>query len=252
MSRRLFAHLAALRYQIRRIEQATVLGTAALVPCTVILLMTSGTGWSSVVLLLVLAGYVWRKIGRIMQARRTTKHLRLEEQFVRHRPAPQHMLTCTRRPNHLWTHSLTLKGLKALLADPPARRLPVEDKRRYVRRHYLRAFAPLWPSSLPVDLLWFAALGLLWLWFVPEALLQAPSPGVLAGAGLLLVILVAEIIQLVLQSDLRGGFDHLATLFSDWTLAQPFEETLHTVREKTYRHTAVYRSPAPALSALLS
>lgn len=253
MSRRIFAHLATLRYQVRRIEQATVLGTVALVPCTALLLMTSGTRWPSLVLLLlVLAGYLRRKISRIKRARQTLKQLRLEERFVRHRPAPQQVLTCTRRLNHLWTHSLTLKGMKALLAHPPARRLPIEDKRRYVRRHYIRAFTPLWPSSFPVDLLLFAALGLFWLWFVPEALLQAPSPGVLAGAGLLLVILVAEIIQTVLQADLRDGFDHLATLFSDWTLAQPFEETLHTNREKTYRHTALYRSNTPALSALLS
>ncbi len=252
MSHRIFAHLAALRYQIRRIEQATVLGTVALAPCTALLLTTSSTRWSSLVLLLVLAGYLRRKISRITRARQAVKQLRFEEQFVRHRPAPKHMLTCTRRPNHLWTRSLTLKGLKALLAHPPARRLPLEDKRRYVRHHYIRAFTPLWPPSTPVDLLWFAALGLLWFWFVPEALLQAPSLGVLAGAGLLLVILVAEIIQVVLQADLRGGFEHLATLLSDWTLAQPLEETLHTIREKTYRHTALYRSNTPALTALLS
>ena len=221
MSRRIVAHLAALRYQIRRIEQATVLGTVALVPCAVILLTTLGPSWSSLVLFLVLVGYAQRKMGRMAQARRTVKQLRLEEQFVRHRPASRHMLTCTRRPTHLWTHSLTLKGLKALLAHPPARRLPVEDKQRYVQRHYLRAFTPLRPSLLPVDLLWLSALGLLWLWFAPAALLQAPPPEVLAGAGLLLIILVAEIVQIVLQADLRSGFEHLASLVSEWTLAQP-------------------------------
>ena len=55
----------------------------------------------------------------------------------------------------------------------------------------------------------------------------------------------------MLQADLRGGFEHLATLLSDWTLAQ-LEETLHTIREKTYRHTALYRSNTPALTVLLS
>ncbi|MCH8960467.1 MAG: hypothetical protein IH820_03890 [Bacteroidetes bacterium] len=250
MSRRIFAHLAALRHQIRRIEQATIVGTVALVPCAAILMMTSGMHWSSLVLLLVLVGYLRRKVGQIVRARQAVKQLRLEEQFVRHCPAPKHVLTCTRRPNHLWTRSLTLKGSQALLAHPPAPRLPLEDQRRYVRHHYIRAFTPLWPPSTPVDLLWFAALGLFWFWFVPEALLQAPSLGVLACAGLLLVILVAEIIQVVLQADLRGGFEHLATLLSDWTLAQPLE--LHTIREKTYRHTALYRANTPALTAHLS
>ncbi len=99
-------------------------------------------------------------------------------------------------------------------------------------------------------MLWFSALGLFWLWVVPEALLQAPSSGVLAGVGLLLVILGAEALQIVLQADLRGGFEHLATLLSDWTLAQPF--TLHMVREKPYRHTSLYRSSTPSLTALLS
>lgn len=250
MSHRIFAHLATLRYQIRRIEQATVLGTVALASGTALLLTTSSTRWSSLVLLLVLAGYLRRKISQITRTRQAVKQLRLEEQFVRHCPAPEHMLTCTRRSNHLWTRSLTLKGLKALLAHPPARQLPLEDQRRYVRHHYIRAFTPLGPPSILVDLLWFAALGLLLLWFVPEAPLQASSPGVLAGAGLLLVILVAEIIQVVLQADLRGGFEHLATLLSDWTLAQPLE--LHTFREKTYRHTALYRANTPALTAHLS
>ena len=250
MSRRIVAHLAALRHQIRRIEQATIVGTVALVPCAAILMMTSGMHWSSLVLLLVLVGYLRRKVGQIVRARRAVKQLRLEEQFVRHRPAPKHVLTCTRRPNHLWAQSLTLKGLKALFANPPARRLPVEDKQRYIRRHYIRSFNPLWPSRIPVDLLWFSALGLFWLWVVPEALLQAPSSGVLAGVGLLLVILGAEALQIVLQADLRGGFEHLATLLSDWTLAQPF--TLHMVREKPYRHTSLYRSSTPSLTALLS
>ncbi len=250
MSHRICTHLAALRYQIRRIEQATVLGTLALVPCTVLLLTTSSTRWSSLVLLLVLAGYLWRKISQITRTRQAVKQLRLEEQFVRHCPAPEHVLTCIRRPTHLWRRSLTLKGLKALLAHPPARRLPLEDQRRYVRYHYIRAFTPLWSRFILVDLLLLAAVGLLWLWFVPEALLQAPSLEVLAGAGLLLVILVAEIIQVVLQADLRGGFEHLATLLSDWTLAQPLEEIL--LREKTYRHTALYRAKTPALTSLLS
>ncbi len=53
MSRRIFAHLAALRHQIRRIEQATIVGTVALVPCAAILLMTSGMHGSSLVLVLV-------------------------------------------------------------------------------------------------------------------------------------------------------------------------------------------------------
>ena len=250
MSRPIFAHLATLRYQIRRIEQATVLETVALVLCTALLLTTSSMRWSSLVLLLVLAGYLRRKISQIARARQAVKQLRLEEQFVRHCPAPEHVLTCTRRPNHLWIRSLTLKGLKALLAHPPARRLPLEDQRRYIRHHYIRALTPLWPPSILVDLLWFAAVGLLLLSFVPEAPLQTPSWGVLAGAGLLLVILVAEIIQVVLQADLQGGFEHLATLLSDWTLSQPLEETL--LREKTYRHTALYRSNTPALTALLS
>lgn len=252
MTRRIVAHLAALRYQLRRIEQTTVLGTVALAPCAVILLITPGATWPSLALLLVLLGYLRRKIGRITRARKAIKQLRLEEQFVRYCPVPKHLLTCTRRPNHLWTHSLALKSLKTLLANPPTRRLPVEDKHDYVRRHYVRSFHSLSPSPIPVDLLWFSALGLLWLWILPETLLQAPSPDVLTGAGLLLVILVAEIIQVVLQADLRGGFEHLATLLSDWTLAEPLEETLHTVREQSYRHTSLYRSSTSSLTALSS
>jgi len=249
-SRRIFAHLAALRHQIRCIEQATVLGTVALVPCAAILMMTSGMQGSSLVLMLVLVGYLQRKIGQVVRARRAVKQLRLEEQFVRHLPAPTQVLTCMHRPDHLWAHSLTLKALKALFANPPVPRLSVEDKPRFVRRHYIRSFTPLWPSRIPVDLLWFSALGLFWLWVVPEALLQAPSSDVLASAGLLLIILGAEALQIVLQADLRGGLEHLATLLSDWTLAQDFP--LDMVREKPYRHTSLYRSPPPSLTALLS
>ena len=252
MSRRLFAHLAALRYQIRRVERAAVLGTVALIPCAVLLLTTLDANWMRLVLFFVLAGYLWRKGRQILRARRTVKQLRLEEQFVRHRPASTHLLTCTRRPNHLWTHSLTLKGLKAMLENPPPRRFSVKDQQHLVRRHYLRSFAPLWPSPFPVDLLWLAAVGLLWLWLIPDAYLQAPAPTVLAGAGLLLLILVGEIIQVVLQADLRGGFTHLTSLLSEWTLVQPFEETLQTVREKPYRHTSLYRASIPALTPLLS
>ncbi len=242
MSRHLFAHVAAMRHQIRRIRRATALGTAAMLPCAVILLATTPATWVILLLIPALAGYLQRKVRRILWARRVLKQLRLEEQFVRHSPTPEHVLTCMRRTNHLWTQSLTLKGLKTLAADQPALSLPNSTKQARIHQHYTRSFIPLRPARLPADLIWLTTVGLLWLWFVPEALL-APMPAlVFAGMTLLLLILTAEVIQAILGADLRDSFSPFATLLSTWTLAHDFETAFATTREKPYRHTALYRS----------
>ncbi len=231
-----------MRHQIRRIQRATVLGTAAMLPCAAILLATSEAGWLILLLVLTLAGYVQHKVRRVFWARRAVKQLGLEKQFVRHSPTPEHVLTCMRRYNHLWTQSLTLKGLKALAEDQPAPSLPDHAKQAHIHRHYTRSFKPLHPARLPADLIWFAAAGLLWLWFVPEALLSDMPALVFTGMALLLLILTAEVIQAILGADLRDSFAHFATLLSVWTLAHDFETAFESVHQKPYRHTTLYRS----------
>lgn len=241
MSRPLFAHIAALRRQIRRIQGAALFGAVAMLPCAVILLTTAEAGWLPLVLLLVLGGYLQRKVRRVLWARHAVKQLRLEEQFVRHGPAPEDVLTCMRRYNHLWTQSLTLKGLKGLRKNHPAASLPAPARQARVGQHYTQAFESLRPSRVPADLIWLAAVGLLWLWFAPEALLQTMTPPVFVGLALLLVILVAEAVQAILCADVRDGIAHVADLLSTWTLTPAFE-TLFAVHAKPYRHTALYRS----------
>ena len=240
MSRHLFAHIAAMRHQVRRIRRATVLGTAAIVPCAVIVVATVESGWMVLLLLLALVGYGQRKVRRILWTQRTLKQLRLEEQFVRHRPTPDHVLTCMRRYNHLWTPCLTLKGLKALAQDTPPRQ--TEARQAHIQKHYIRAFKPLHPTHLPADLIWLATSGLLWLWLVPEALLAAMPALVFGGLAVLLLLLTADVIQVILNTDLRDGFEHFATLLGVWTRAHALDSVFDTTHNKPYRHTALYRS----------
>ncbi len=245
MSHALSTHVVALRRQIRRLQRVVASGTLATLGASAALLTTPRAGWMSFVLLLALAGYLQRKVRQVIRAHRAVKQLRLEEQFVRHGPAPAEVLTCVRRRNHLWTQSLTLKALKELLSPSP--RVLNGDTRRQVRRQYRRSFGALRPARVPVDLLWFC--GLLGGWFVavPEALFQQPPPALLLGAALLLPVLLAEVLQAVLQADLRDGFDDFTALLSDWTMAREFEATLQAARRKHYRHTPLYRVVAPAL-----
>ena len=255
MSRHLFAHTAALRHQARRIRRAAVFGLAAMLPCAVILLATTEARWLSLVLALILAGYTHRKLRQAFWAHRTAKQFRLEEQFVRHGPTPEQVLTCTRRYDHLWAQSLTLKGLKALAEHTPASALPTEAKQALIARHYTRPFKTLRPSPRPTALIWFAALTLGWLWFVPDPLLHDMPPLVFAGLALLLFILVAEVVQQILHADLRDGLDHLLTLLSAWTHTQAFDTVFETIPQKPYRHTALYRSwifPRPSRVAVES
>lgn len=242
MSRPLFAHVAAMRHQIRRIRRTTVLGTVAMLPCAALLLATTPANWLILPLVLALAGYLQRKVRRVFWARRALKQLRLEEQFLRHSPKTAHVLTCLRRYNHLWTQSLTLKSLKALAKDRPSPALPTSTKQAHIYWHFTRSFKPLRPAHLPADLVWFIAVGLLWLWFVPEAVLSIMPAPVFAGLALLLLILTAEVIQFILSADLRDSFIPFATLLSAWTLTHDYETAFETVDEKPYRHTALYRS----------
>ena len=241
-----------MRHQVRRIRRTALFGLTAMFPCAALLLATTEARWLSLMLALILAGYLHRKLRQVFWARRTVKQLRLEEQFIRHGPTPEQVLTCTRRYDHLWTHSLTLRGLKALVEHKPASPLAAEAKQAHIHRQYARTFKRLRPSSLPTALIWFAALGLCWLWFVPDALLQDMPPPVFAGLILLLLILVAEVVQQILRSDLREGLDYFLTLLSAWTHTQAFDTAFDTVSEKPYRHTALYRSwvfPRPSSRA---
>lgn len=95
---------------------------------------------------------------------------------------------------------------------------------------------------MPLDLLWLTVLLLLWLGSVPESLLRVAASPVLAGAGLLLIVLAAEVIRFVLCFDLRAGLHQFMTLLSDWTLASPFDELLRAGNTKRYRHRPLYRS----------
>ena len=242
MSRHLFAHTAALHHQVRRIRRAALLSLTAMLPCAAILLATTEAHWLSIVLALILMGYTHRKLRQVFWARRTVKQLRLEEQFVRHGPTPEQVLPCTRRYDHLWTRSLTLKGLKMMIERSSGSSLPAETSNSPIDAHFTGAFKTLRPSPWPGALIWFAALALGWLWLVPDALLQDMPPHVFAGLALLLLILVAEVVQQILRADLRDGLDHFLTLLGAWIQTRAFDTAFGTLREKPYRHTALYRS----------
>jgi len=201
-------------------------------------------------LLLMLVGYLAAKVRRLLRTRKDTKQLRLEEQFVRHGPAPKHVRTCVCRRSHLWTRSLTLKGLKVLYKEAPRNQVSHEELPGHVRACFLRTFDGLRPPPLPVDLIWLSMLGLFWLWVVPESIRPVTSPLTFLSVSLLLGMLVAEVIQAILYADLRSAFDHFADLLRDWTLVRPFDEVFRPVDQKSYRHVLLYRSAMPALSAL--
>ena len=213
-----------------------------MLPCAAILLATTEARWLALVLALILIGYTHRKLRQVFWARRAVKQLRLEEQFLRHGPTPEQVLTCTRRYDHLWTQSLTLKGLKTLFERPQGASLPGSTPQNPLDDPYTRAFKTLRPSPWPGALIWFAALSLGWLWVVPDALLHDMPPLIFTGLTLLLLILVAEVVQQILCADLSDGFDHFLTLLNAWAHTHAFDTAFDTVREKPYRHTALYRS----------
>lgn len=250
MSRRMLAHIAALRHQVRRIQRTALFGVVTIVPCAVLLLSTTQIGWLSLVLLFLTAGYVQRKIRRLLWARRSLQQLRLEDQFVRHSPTSVHIRTCTRRFNHLWKNSLTLNGLKTILKDKPSDTSPSEVKHQHIRQHFMRSYEALRPARLPADLIWFTTLGLLWIGLVPATLTHTMTPPMFLGTTLLFLILVAEVLQAILSSDFRGGLGHFVTLLSEWTLIHAFKDLFGATRDKPYRHTRLYHTSFPSLTGL--
>lgn len=234
----LAVHITALLRQGRRIQRAVLGGLLALLACAVLLLTTAASGGGAVLLGLVLLGYAGHKGYRLYGIQQTIKQLRLEKQFLEHGPSPEEMVTCLRRTNHLWTKSLTLKGLNALFTHPPHG--PARPER--LAAQYRRCFQRIFPARLPLDLLFFTAALLLWLWSASDLLQQPMSAVLVVGIGLLLLLLVAETIQAVLHGDLRDGLTQFTTLLSRWTLEQHLDEVFEEARQKPYRHTTVYRT----------
>jgi hypothetical protein len=234
----LATHITALLRQVRRIQRAVLGGLLALLACSVLLLTTAASSGGAVLLGLVLLGYAGHKGYHLYRLRQTMKQLRLEKQFLAHGPAPEEIVTCLRRSNHLWTKSLTLKGLNVLFTHPPHG--PARPER--LAAQYRRCFQRIFPARLPIDLLCFTAVLLLWLWSAPGLFQQPTSATFVVGIGLLLLLLVAETIQAVLHGDLRDGLTQFTTLLSGWTLDQHLDEVFQEARQKPYRHTAVYRT----------
>ena len=189
--------------------------------------------------------YLLRKLRGERWARHTLRQLRLEEQFVRHGPTPEDVLTCIRRRTHLWRNSLALQGLRRLLKTPPAASLAPAARHTAVRATYDRCFRRITPGRVPVDLLGFVALAAFWLWSVPEALLQAPSLLVVGGGLLWLLALGAEVVQAILRADVRAGFHTFTGLLGSWTLARQFGTLVEAARRKPYRHVPLYHAHAP-------
>ncbi len=242
MSRPLFAHIAALRHQVKRIRRATVFSIALLLPGAALLLTTTANTLLALALVAALGGYLLCKVRRTLWTYRIVNQLRLEEQFVRHSPSREHIQTCLRRFDHLWTNSLTLKGLRALMEHPPLPKQQRDAFQEIAHRHFSRALSSLRPSPVPFGLLWLASLSLLWVGFSSSSLLEDTALPAFLALTLLLVLLLNEVTQEILCADLRDGFSHWATLLSTWTQALALDELIAAQHEKPYRHTPLYRS----------
>jgi len=234
----LATHITALLRQLRRTQRAVLGGLLALLACSVLLLTTAASSGGGVLLGLVLLGYAGHKGYHLYWIRQTMKQLRLEKQFVEHGPCPEEIVMCLRRKNHLWTKSLTLKGLNTLFTHPPHG--PAQPER--LSAQYRRCFQRIFPLRLPIDLLLFTTVLLLWLWAAAGLAQQPTLATFVVSIGLLLLLLVAETIQAVLHGDLRDGLTQFTTMLSAWTLDQHLDEVFQEARQKPYRHTSVYRS----------
>lgn len=242
--------VAAMRRQLGRLRRVALVSAGAGLAGTVLLLPTLPAPWMLAAMAVLVMLFLVRKLHQERWARRAIKQLRLEEQFIQHGPLPEEVLTCVRRRHHLWTQSLTLRSLENLLAAPPSALLRPSVREAKAGAAFRKGFKAIRPARLPLDVLLFMMLTAFWLFAVPEALLATPSAGVLLGVLAWVPALAAEIILLVLLSDLRGGFATLTHHLGAWTLARQFDALVEAAQEHTYRHTRVYharhlvRSPA--------
>ena len=124
--------LTRLQHAARRSRLIALLGALIALPSAFALLMIMPTGVLSGLVLLALMSYAVRKAWQIRRAARLLKQLRLEAQFVQHGPSPRHLPSCLRRRDHLWTRSLTLHGLEAVLVRSDAGPLLVTDKQQRI------------------------------------------------------------------------------------------------------------------------
>lgn len=236
-------HVAAMCRQGRRLRVATATSAAGLLAAAVLVVPQFPVTWLTVALGAGFAGLLYRKVRRFRSARVMMRQLRLEEQFACHGPAPERVVTCLRRRQHLWASSLVLRGLKRVFAQPPAQPLFFQEKQAQFRQAFTTALAPLRPRRLPADLLAFAVLLVAGLYGAPEALLTLGLLP-LVGAFALVVVLAAEVTAAVLEADLDARLDGFVGLLCDWALGQRLEETLRRRSRKTYRHRPVYNAAA--------
>lgn len=232
------SHVQALLRQFRRVQHAALGGLLALLVCSVLLLTTAASGGQIALLGIVLLGYVGHKLYHLYWTRWAIRQLRLEAQFLLHGPTPEELATCLRRTTHLWTKSLTFKGLKTLTTHP----LRKHDAPQRLTAQFRRCFQRAFPARLPLNLLAFATVLFVWMWAAWPLFAQPLSASLLVSGALLLILLVAEVIQAVLCADLRDGVKALMEMLSAWTFDQDLDGVFQEASQKSYRHTSHYRS----------
>lgn len=213
------------------------LGGAAGALCLAVL-VTSVNGTIGGLHLLVLAGYVGHKVYRFVHGRRLGRRFRLEELFVVHSPDAAQVRRCEKLPSTLWTNSLTLRSLQALVRTARDDAIEDDEAAERVASTFTRILAPLQLPRLNAGSL--VLMGVVLTWHVAFP----PDLSLVYAASVLLISLMAavEIYLTVVRLRQRRHVGRLVEALADWTLAHYTE--LLTSPERPYRHTLHYRAPA--------
>lgn len=189
---------------------------------------------------LAIGSYTARKIAQFLRNDRVLKQIRLEERFFRQQMDGPMLGRCVRRSEHLWDDSLTLRGLRAVLARPIPRLFSETERSRQVQEKYHAVFRKLRPAIVTADLL-LPIGGIMWL--AVRSLPLDPPVWLSLAIAALVALTVLEIGRIRAALLVRKRFESYERALSLWTLGHADIPTLfNTPRRSGYRHELLYRA----------
>lgn len=225
------------RLLVRLRRSANLSSVVAL--CSVPVMLFAALPWmQTVVLFAFILAFIALKLVKARRTQQVRYQLAFEEQFMLTPPPSDLLEACIDRNDHFWQSSLVLQGIRSLRHHPPARLLPLKEKRHHLYRHIHDAFSPLRRQSINLDgLLLLVPLG------ISAFSLSLTSAWLFTLSVLILVVAGGlEFTYIALQQRLPSALDTLEEAIADWMLQQHVDIPSDQTETKPYVHTLLYQS----------